>query len=331
MVVGFVLKQQQPGLGHAVHGHVHLDGAGVDFLGLVQLVKLSVCPQVLDSDGSQIHQADGLVLPAQSGAGGDVLLIGLFQQGVFKADAVDDGSEGGVAAVIGPVGVDHADLGDGGVPVLGDEIGLAEGDIVQVHGKAVVCDEVRQTLPVQLGEAVQSCHFRGNLIGNGQSGGNFQRSLPALHGVDDVLLKFRDLGVGKAAVQGIDLGGADQGTLPLRDDLDTLGGGICPLIELTGQGLYSEHISSGQVNLGRSHIQLRLGEYRLHGVVEQLLCDIFRVIAVEQPDVFQSVNAKKVLSLAEQPRCLVGKTFLFLNKYAINHRIFLPFFCGGLF
>ena len=57
---------------------------------------------------------------------------------VVDLDIVQDGAEGGVAAVVGPVGVDHADLGDGGIAVLAFEVVLAEDDVGMVHGQALV-------------------------------------------------------------------------------------------------------------------------------------------------------------------------------------------------
>ena len=63
MVVGLILKEQQPGLGDTVHGDIHLHGAGVDLFGFVQLVQLALGTENLYREGSQIHEADGLVLP----------------------------------------------------------------------------------------------------------------------------------------------------------------------------------------------------------------------------------------------------------------------------
>ena len=119
-----------------------------------------------------------------------------------------------------------------------------------------------------------------------------QRRLPAFHGVDDVFFEFPDVPVRQRTIQGVDLGGADEGTLALRDDLDALGGGIRPLVKLAGQRLHGEDVSAGKLNGRRSGIQLRLGEDCLHGVPEQVFRDIFRVVPVEQPDVFQPLHAK---------------------------------------
>ena len=66
--------------------------------------------------------------------------------------------------MIGPVGVDHLDLGDGGVAVLRAEVLLAELDIAQIHGQALFVDELLQALFVQLVEALQRGHSGGHGI-----------------------------------------------------------------------------------------------------------------------------------------------------------------------
>ena len=45
--------------------------------------------------------------------------------------------------MVAPIGVDHTDLGDRGVPMLAFEIALAEGDVALVHGQAVALQTVR--------------------------------------------------------------------------------------------------------------------------------------------------------------------------------------------
>ena len=65
------------------------------------------------------------------------------------------GAEGGVAAVIRPIGVHHPHLRDGGVPLLLiPEIGLEELQVRQVHGQAVVRQQPGQTVLIQPGEAL---------------------------------------------------------------------------------------------------------------------------------------------------------------------------------
>ncbi len=57
--------------------------------------------------------------------------------------------------MVGPVGVDHADLGDGGDAILIAEVLLAEGDVRLVHGKAALGDKGGKAGLVELAEAVE--------------------------------------------------------------------------------------------------------------------------------------------------------------------------------
>ena len=54
--------------------------------------------------------------------------------------------------MIGPVGVDHADLGDSGVAILIAEVLLAEGDVRLVHGKAALGNKGGKAGFVELAE-----------------------------------------------------------------------------------------------------------------------------------------------------------------------------------
>ena len=55
MVMGFILKHNQPILGLAIHFDGYHDGASVDFLGLVQISQLTLLAQLLHADNSDIH------------------------------------------------------------------------------------------------------------------------------------------------------------------------------------------------------------------------------------------------------------------------------------
>ena len=57
--------------------------------------------------------------------------------------------------MVGPVGVQHPDLGQGGVPPLGPEMGAAAAEVVRRQGEAVFLDERREARVVQLPEALQ--------------------------------------------------------------------------------------------------------------------------------------------------------------------------------
>ena len=60
VVVGLVLKEQQPVLLAPCGVHLDLHRAGVDLLGLVQLGHFPLLFQVLGNDGANVHQVNGL-------------------------------------------------------------------------------------------------------------------------------------------------------------------------------------------------------------------------------------------------------------------------------
>ena len=139
--MGLVLEQEQPVLVLAVHVALDLDGAGVDLVALVEVGQDAALLEGLCADGGHVHQAAGLFGAAGLLPQGHIPVKRLLHHGVVDLDIVQDGAEGGVAAVVRPVGVDEADLGDGGIPVLALEVVLAEDDVGMVHGQALLVAE----------------------------------------------------------------------------------------------------------------------------------------------------------------------------------------------
>ena len=224
-----------------------------------------------------------------------------------------------MAAVVGPVGVHHPDLGDGGVSVLLiPEIILQEFQIVQVHGKTQLVQQRSKTGIVQGGEAFHGCHGGGGGILRLQSLGQLQGGLPALHSVDHILFDGCHLLVGEPTHEHIDLGGADQRAVALRDDLQALGSGVRPLVVLTGQGLHrKDHIAGG--DFVRHIVHLGLGEYGIDTVVEKGLFQVFRIVAVQHPHTLQAADLQKITQLPAQGVGLMGLAGLFFHIYTIDH------------
>ena len=305
----------------SVHRYVDLHGAGVDLLALVEPVELPGLFEGLRGDGAEVHQRDRLRAP-EALARAQVVLVRALEQGIVKADAVDDRVEGGVAAVVRPVGVQHADLGDGRLPALGAEIALAEGDVVRVHGEAPVLDEGLEPRAVQRVEAVEHRDLGGNGVVERERRGLFQRRLARLHGVDDVFFDLGNLRVGQRPIQRPDLRRADQRPLAPGDDLDALGRGVGPLVELTGQVLHGEDRGGFvRVGLGVDEIELRLGEDGADGVIEELGCDVLRVVAVEQTHPFKPPDAEQAVRIVQQRAGLVVEPGALFHKDSVYHLI----------
>ena len=116
------------------------DGGGVDFFGDFEVVEFAGGVEFAHADERDVHQGDRLVAAAELFPD---ILIGLpgagdGAGGVVEGDVVDFCEKRGVAAVVGPVGVEHLELGDAGVAFfLVAEVGLAEGDVLGGHGEAV--------------------------------------------------------------------------------------------------------------------------------------------------------------------------------------------------
>ena len=319
MIVGLVLEQQQPLLRLAVHIHINFDGAGVDFLGLVQLRQIALLFEIAGGNGRHIHEIDGLGT-TQVTAHGEVLVPCALQELVLKFGTVNRRQERRMTAVIGPVGVDHADLRDGRVTMLGAEIVPAEADIVRIHRQCVFLHECSKTGFVQFAEAVAGIDRRRNVVLYIECVHRVQRSFTAFHGVDDVLFRRLNLRLGQVAVEHIHLGGTHKRTVTLGDDLDALCGGVGTLVKLTGQILHGEHgaIICIADRIG-AHIQLRLGEYGFFALLKQRLVDFLHIVAVENTHTLERINAEERAKVGAKRTCLMLQSRFFFYIYSVNH------------
>ena len=140
-----------------------------------------------------------------------------------------------MSAVIGPVGVDHLDFGDGRNAAFALEVFLADFDVAFVHGQTAVCDELFQRRFIHIVESFDGFDRLRKLVFNAQGLRHVEGCLAHLDRIDneaDDLLQF--LRSHRAADQ-IDFGARHQRTLLLGDDLDALGSGVRSLIVLSRQ------------------------------------------------------------------------------------------------
>ena len=320
MVVRLVLEEVEPVLVLPVDVDLHFDGAGVDLLGLVEAREDALALEVAGADGAHVHEAHGLGVAAQLVAHVEIALVGGLHLRVVDLHVGEHGAEGGVAAVVRPVGVDHLDLGDGGVAPLRAEVLLAELDVGQVHGQAARVDEGGKAGLVEVAEALNRLHHGrlGEL--HMQGGRQVERSQTRLNGVHHVVLHGLDGLGGQRAGKDVHLRGTHLGTLALADELDALGSGGSALVKLTRQELHRKHrIALGGLEVGRSHVGLGLAEDGGHAGIEQLLRDALHVVAVDEAQRLQALDAQngrefvlQLLSLDVEPR-------LFLHVNARNH------------
>ena len=230
-----------------------------------------------------------------------------------------------MAAVVGPVGVHHPDLGDGGVPALVvPEVGLEEFQVIQVHGQAQLLQQGGEPRLVQGGEAGQGLHHgRGGVV-PGQGLRLLQGGLPALHRVDEVAPDLVQLLLAQPALQQVDLGVADPGPLHPGHELDALRAGVGALVELARQGLHRQQ-AVGVPGLGEGlvpdHVGLGLGEDHGLGPLVDLGVDVLHVVAVEDPDPRQGADAQEVPQVRQKAARLGAQPRAFFHIDPVYHHL----------
>ena len=320
MVMRFVLEQVQPVLLLAVDVDLALHRARVDFLGLVQAREHALGLEPLRADGAHVHKADGLGLATQLVAHVHVLVEGGLHARVVDGHVGHLGAERGMTAVVGPVGVDHLDLGDGGAAVFALEVLLAKRQVSLVHSQLTVGDELRQARGVKVEEALEHLDRLGLGLRHGQRIALLKRSLARLDGVDDVTFDGLNVLIGQRAGQQVHLRAANLGALALADQLDALACRCRALVELAGQELHGEHLRAvGPRQLCRCHIDLGLAEHGGNALIEQLLRDALHVVAVHQTQTLERGDAQDAAQLVRQLLGLNVEAGLLLHIDAGNH------------
>ena len=220
-----------------------------------------------------------------------------------------------MAAVIGPVGVHHPHLGEGGVPLLLVlKIGLEEGQVGQIHGQAVLVEQGLQARLIQGGETFQHRHVSGLGILLDQSLRLVQGGLPALHRVDEITLGAGQVVLGQSTGQYIDGGSPDGGPFAAGEHLNTLGAGVGPLVVLARQGLHCQ-----QSALGLRHgfvpqlVHLRLGQDGGAGGLIGPLLHALHVVAADDPHAGEAAEPQGALQLSQQMAGLHVKARLFFH------------------
>ncbi len=211
---------------------------------------------------------------------------------VVDLDVGKFGAERGMATMIGPVRVNNANLGDGGVASDFLEMSLEEFDIRLVHGKTALFAELGKTSVVELGEALDNLYRFGFGHLHFKRFARLERSFARLNRIDNVMFDGSNVRLGKFALEHIHFGATDCGAFALADELDAFACRISALIELTGKELDGENrlarrafALQGSLNLGAAFarcIYLGLAEYHGDALLEQLIGNALDIIAVNK-------------------------------------------------
>ena len=323
MVVRLVLELDEPVLRLPAHVDGHDDAARVDLLGLVEVVELARLPERLHADDGDIHERHVARRRAVDLIAVLLVLVVRLQDGrreipVLHIDHVDGRRECRVAAVVGPVRVDDAQLRDRRRAVLRvAEIFLAEREILEAHGKAALRMERGELPGVHEVERLQHRDVRG-LLGMHFEGFRFRkRGLAALDLVDAVGLDFLEVLEAHVADDDDDARRRDPGALFLRHELHALRCGVRTLVELARQILHGKH--AGVREMGQlfliDDIDGRLREHdgldlRVLAVIEPL-----DVVAVDDAHGLQPREAERLREVVAQlARLDVKKALPFFHE-----------------
>ena len=189
------------------------------------------CFQQPHSHGGHVHQGDVFLgkpvavdLPPGVVIGLEGVLNHAGEGALLHGDIRQTGEEGGVAAVVGPIGVDDPQLGDGGIPLLLiPEIVPAESQIFRGHGEAHFLPVGADVPLIHADEALDPGHVVRPVSRHVQGVGLVQRGHAGFHRVDQILLHPAEIGVGQPAAQANHPGGSHPGPLPLGQKLHALG------------------------------------------------------------------------------------------------------------
>ena len=149
-----VFKKKQPIFRLSVNVDIYFHGACVYFFRLVEFVEFSLFFQIFNRNGGNIHQTYGLG-SSDTFADGNILIVGILQNFIFKLNAVNYRLKGGMTAMIRPVRINHTNFGNRRVSFFRNEIIAAERNIVGIHCKAVLRNKFFKSVFIKISETVE--------------------------------------------------------------------------------------------------------------------------------------------------------------------------------
>ena len=323
VVVGFVLEHVDPWLFDAVDVNVGLDAAGVDFFAFVKIAHEAMFLEVFGGNGAEVHKGDWrpfFAVCVNIVTQGEVFVVHLLHSRVFDGYIGDDGVEGGVTAVVGPVGVDHFQFGFGWIALFLDEVALQESEVVHVHGQAIGLDDVSEAIAVRSDEAAHRWHGVSGWCWLFEGFRLFEGGQARFHWVDEVVFHGLDVVGAEAAAEHIDERGLNDWAFA-GDDFDALGAGIGALVVLARQRFHSQ---DGFIGIGfrqgfgvdRVYTWFRKHEVaNLFGIERSLQ---IQVVATDDAHVVQALQAQIATQRLQERGVFFTKLFLAFHKKAFD-------------
>ena len=322
MVVCLILKVDQPLFVHTVNIHRNNDGAGIDLIGFFLIFQFAFFFELFRAQKSQIHQADKFVRTAfvQLVTVSQIFLECTFNDvtiiSLAKSNILQLCGEGGMTAVIRPVGIQYTDLCHGRITfffVL--KIILNMQEILEGHGQSQRIIQFFQLCFRHILKTVKDLYICRLIKFLYQSFRFFDTCLAGIHRVDAVILDCCVFFLCNIAFDNISNSGTDHRLCASVQELHTLYGRIGTLVKLSRQKLYREYSCSvcyRQFFMIQS-IYRRLSEHTLAGLLKYLVGQILHIVADQLTDTGHGCDSEIAADLMFQLMCLTGKIRFFLN------------------
>ena len=246
-------------------------------------------------------------------------LNGFPEIAVVKFHIRQLGRKRSVAAVIGPVCVQHTDLRHGRVAFfLLPEIILDVFEILEGHGQIQGSIQLLQCLILHLCKPVKNLHICGLIKYGDERIRLLQAGLSGIHRVDAVIFDLLKLLICQCSFYYIGDCSLDHRLLVFFQKLYALNSRICPLVELSRQEFHRKYIGAifPRKMLLIKHIHRKL---RKHGRTRSrkcLIADIFHIVADQLPHTGHGVDAEIAADLMLQFLRLYRKRCFFLHIYS---------------
>ena len=319
--MGFVLELQEPLLGLSVYIHGDKDAAGVVLFALLQVFQKALGFEVAGADGSQLHEAEVLLLPAQVLSHfGDERKRGVhigLDEGIVHLDFLQGGGKGGVAAVVAPVGVQDAELGAGRLAALGPEILSYAGEVIGIHGEALFLAEGGVLAGGHAGEAGELLHgLYAGLLALQDYG---EVLAAALDGVDEVGGDALDGFVAHAAVEDDEAGALDADVGAGFNQVNAVYGRRGALVKLAGQVLHSQIFAAFEWQGVGDKVGGLFSEYAVAAFLHKVFGEAKEVVHVDKAQRTQ-IQRQVFVEVFEQAGSFYPEGFPLLYKQSLGHK-----------
>ena len=322
-----VLEHHEPVFRFSVNRHGHDDGGGVDFLGNFEVVELAPLLEFPHGEQRDVHQANRFVLAAEFPPQREVAFPRLFdgseQRGIVEGDAVQARQERRVPAVVGPVGVEHADFRQRRPAALFvAEVFLHEREVGVAHRQPEFPPQRGELFGRFSGKIFEARNRRGRGNAAAQRLGNLERGFAGINGIDEVGLDAREIFVGDVPADHVDERGSDQRTFLAREHLHALRRGIRALVKLPGQIFHGENfvVRAARERVFENVVDLRLGENRRERLAEILLAEPVDVVALRDAQIFRAGQAERLPQILQDGFGVFAERRFLFNKNALHGR-----------